>query len=210
VGESIVVCRRIVILFFLALSVWPGCHSTSPLLQPTKTISETVHVPRTVERLAVIYPSSAERVVMHAYSVLEGAAFQLKELRPSLQIVDRSDLQSILLEQRLQLEGGVSDDTAIRVGKLLGVDSVLLYRVEGPTAREQALAMFHRDVPPLLVTSKIIMVESAEVVFHNVVTSPVEHAAEEGVMFAKNQSYLRAAMERGIAQTILDLQQAFR
>jgi hypothetical protein len=205
-----VACQRIVIFFSLALSVWPGCQAVSPLVQPTKTISDTVHVPQTVERLAVIYPISAERVLMNAYSVLEGAAFQLKELRPSLHIVDRSDLQTILVEQWLQLEGGVSDVTAIRVGKLLGVDSVLLYRVEGPTAREQALAVFHREMPPLLVSSKVIMVESAEVVFHNVVTSPVEHPGDEGGTFAGSQSYLRAAMERGIAQTILDLQQAFR
>ena len=202
--------RRIVLFFFLALIIWPGCQSISPLVRPTKTISERVHVPRTVERLAVIYPVSAERAVMNAYSVLEGAAFQLKELRPSLHIVDRSDLQSVLLEQRLQLEGGVSDATAIRVGKLLGVDSVLLYRVEGPTMRDQALAIFRGDVPPLLVMSKIIIVESAEVVFHNVVTSPVQHSNHDDGTLFKTQSYLQAAMERGIAQTIMDLQQAFR
>jgi hypothetical protein len=205
-----VACQRIAIFFSLALTVWPGCQSLSLPVQPTKTISETVHVPRTVERLAIIHPISAERAVMNAYSVLEGAAFQLKELRPSLHIVDRSDLQTILIEQRLQLEGGVSDATAIRVGKLLGVDSVLLYRVEGPTVRDQALAVFRGEVPPLLVMSKIIIVESAEVVFHNVVTSPVQYSGHADGTLLKTQSYLQAAMERGIAQTILDLQQAFR
>ena len=204
-------CGRTVVLFCLALiTASSGCQSTSPRVHTTKTILNSVQVPRTVARLAVIYPASTDRTVMNAYNVLEGAAFQLKELRPSLHIVDRLDLQSILLEQQLQLQGSVSDDTAVRAGKLLGVDSVLLYRVDSPTVRDRVLAVFHGEVPPLLLTSKIIMVESAEVVFHNVVTSPMQPPDDVDGTFFKAQSDVQAAMERGIAQTILDLQQAFR
>jgi hypothetical protein len=63
------------------------------------------------------------------------------------------------------------------------------------------------------VTSKIILVESGAVVFYNVVTGKVERQFEEltplyGRMAL--QPIIRAALERGVAQTTEDLWNAFR
>jgi hypothetical protein len=95
---------------------------------------------------------------------------------------------------------------------MLGVDSVLIYRIEGPTLRDRLWARQHRDLPPVTVTSKIIRVESAEVVYHNVVTAHVGEIEGSGWSLSDHVDYQRwgrEALDRGIAQTVVDLHRAF-
>jgi len=167
-----------------------------------------MHVPSSIGRLAVMYPQKQNPELSNTYSRLEGAAFQLKELRPALRIVDRDNLQVLLAEQRFELSGAVSDETAVQVGRILGVDGILLYRIEGPTYRDRAFAVFQGYLPPVLVSTKIIMVDSAEVVFHNVVTSSIDDVATDS--FWLLEPYVQAALDRVVAQTITDLKHAFR
>jgi hypothetical protein len=174
----------------------------------SKTAPESAHVPSSIGRLAVVYPHRQSVGLTGTYDRLEGAAFQLKELRPALRIVDRSNLELLLNEHRLELSGAVSDETAARVGRLLGVDGILLYRIEGPTYRDRAFAAFRGYLPPVLVSTKIIMVDSAEVVFHNVVTSAVDDPAADS--FWRLDPSVQAALDRVVAQTITDLKHAFR
>jgi hypothetical protein len=52
------------------------------------------------------------------------------------------------------------------------------------------------------------MVDSAEVVFHNVVTSAVDDPAADS--FWRLDPSVQAALDRVVAQTITDLKHAFR
>ena len=140
---------------------------------------------------------------------MEGAAFQLKERRPLLTVVERSDIRAVYEELRLQRGGAVSDDSAVGLGRVLGADTVLLYHIDAPTFHDRAFARMYRALPPVLVTSKLIRVESAEVLYHNVVTIPVGNKETE-VMFFSEHPLVKAALDLGIAQTISDLQHAFR
>jgi hypothetical protein len=170
-------------------------------------------IPPDVQRLAVMYPRGANPEWSSAYSRLEGAAFQLKAHRPTLRIVDRSHMPTVFTEQRFQVGGLVSDESAVRIGQMLGVDSVLIYRIDGPTLRDRFWARQHRDLPPITVTSKIIRVESAEVVYYNVVTAWVEGADGSGWSLSDNvdyQRWSREALDRGIIQTVSDLRRAFQ
>ena len=127
--------------------------------------------------------------------------------------MERFNLPSILGEQRLQMGGVVSDETAIRIGRLLGVDSVLIYRIEGPTLRDRLFARYRGDLPPFMVMSKIVRVESAEVVFHNVVLTRMDESSDgaaRSLAESDMQPLIRAALEHGVAQTIADLWHAFR
>ena len=186
-----------------------GCQAALP--RPSddsvrSTVPSFLIVPLTVERLAVLYPRTYNRKLMDAYAQLAGAAFQFKASRPWLHIVERFDLPIIHSEQRFQLSGAVSDETVLGVGRLLGVDSVLLYQIEGPNVRDRILAKLYGELPPFTVTSKVIRVESAEVVYFNVVTVPVVHTDSDDFL----QPHSQVALDRGIAQTIADLQHAFR
>ena len=200
----------------LLLSALAGCQAAPsvparPLVW--QTILPDLRVPLHVQRLAVLYPRTQDRLTMDAYARLAGAAFRLKEQRPSLRILERFDLPTIQYEQRFQLSGAVSDESALRVGLLLGVDSVLLYRIEEPSVRDRVYARLYSDLPPFTVTSKIIMVESGEVVYHNVVTAPIARPHQPVPHFFSDPEMgqqFRAALDRGIVQTIADLRHAFR
>jgi hypothetical protein len=71
-------------------------------------------------------------------------------------------MQAIVSEQRFQIGGLVSEDSAVRIGQILRVDNVLIYRIDGPTLRDRFLARQHRDLPPITITSKIIRVENGD------------------------------------------------
>jgi hypothetical protein len=200
----------------LSLLAALGCQTASP-----HSIEGSVHstalpslqVPLTVERLAILYPKTYNRELMDAYAQLAGATFQLKASRPWMRIVERFDLPIIHSEQRFQLSGAVSDETAIGVGRLLGVDSILLYRIDGPTARDRLFARMYGGMPPYTVTSKVIRVESAEVLYYNVVTIPVTSRNEFLPFFfndLQDEPPFRTALGHGITKTLADLQEAFR
>jgi len=209
-------CSRTRMTLFLPLLAILGCQTASPLtLAPTipDVIPAALRVPMTVERLAILYPKTYNREVLDAYARLESAAFLLKELRPFLRIVERFDLPAIRVEQSFQLSGAVSDETAVRVGRLLGADSVLFYLIQGPTVRDRVLAKLYGEPTPYTVVTKIIRVESAEVVYHNVVTTPVTFRNEFMPSLFNDPEHdpsFRTALERGIAQTIADLRHAFQ
>jgi hypothetical protein len=152
----------------------------------------------------VLYPSTASREVREAYNRLEAELFKLKEHRPSLRIVDRQHLPAVIREQQFQLRGLVSEETAVRLGRILGVEAAVVYQIEGPSFRDIVHARFSGVVPPVVITTKVILVESAEVVFHNVVTSPVAATAEAPSMEA------HAALQRAVARTAMDLRFAFQ
>ncbi len=85
--------------------------------------------------------------------------------------------RKIVSEQEFQFEALVSEGSAIRLGRLLGGDTILLYRTDGATLIDRFLAYYYHAVPPFVIMSKMMNVESAEMIFHNVVTSLVNDSA---------------------------------
>jgi hypothetical protein len=189
-----------------------GCQAETQVASLTgSSVMPPLLIPRDVQRIAVLYPKSASPDMADAYNRLEGATFQLKAHRPALKIVDRFHLPIVLEEHRLQLTGAVADDSAIRIGRVLGVDSVLIYRIDGPSNRDRMWARSSRDLPPVTVTSKVIRVESAEVLYHRVVVARIEDIPSWGWSLTDNVDYQRLsrdAIERGIMQTVSELGRA--
>ena len=191
-----------------------GCQGESSRLVPTNVWSaDSFPIPRDVQRIAVLYPKSAGSEMADAYNRLEEATFGLKAVRPHLKFVDRLYLPVVLDEQRFQLTGSVADDSAVRLGRVLGVDTVLIYRISGPSMRDRLWARSYRDLPPVTVTSKMIRVESAEVLYHNIVETEIEESTSWIRSFSDGTGYQRLsreAVERGIVQTVLELRQALK
>jgi len=192
-----------------------GCASASTQASPTfsfRSMPPVLPIPADVRQIAVLYPRGDTPDWSSAYGRLEGAAFQLKAFRPNLRIIDRSHIQAIVSEQRFQVGGLVSEDSAVRIGQMLGVDSVLIYRIDGPTLRDRFFARQHRDLPPVTITSKIIRVESGEIVYHNVVRARADETEGFGWSLSDDIDYhrwSREALDRGILQTVYDLHRAF-
>ena len=208
--ERRILCHT-VMMVAMALAGCQHGHAASAALPVAETMGTVFTVPMSVQRIAVFYPRSGNPDFLDAYQRLEGATFQLKATRPTLRIVDRFHLPAIVTEQRFQLSGNVTDESVVRAGQLLGVDSVLLYTIDGPGLRDRIFARRLTDVRPVTVTTKLIRVETAEVLFHNVVSAPMDDG-NGGWSLEDNLDYhqlTRAALDRGIARTMADLQRAF-
>lgn len=185
---------------------------------PTQTVTissswPALTIPADVQNIAVFYPQSSNWDFSEAYHRLEGAVFQLKTYRSKLIIVDRFNLPTVIRELRFQTGGAVTDDRAVHIGRILGVDSVLIYSIEGPTLRDRFMARRLSLVRPITITTKIIRVESAEVVYHDVVVAKMEdNGYGERWLFDNNEypQLSREALERSIKQTVVDLQRAFQ
>lgn len=193
-----------------------GCRNVAPPVSQTVTVSSSwpaLKVPEDVQKIAVFYPQSSIRDDSEAYHRLEGAVFQLKAYRSTLTLVDRFNVPTVLTELRFQNSGAVTEDSAMRVGHLLGVDSVLLYAIEGPTLRDRIMARRLSQVRPITITTKIIRVESAEVVYFDVVIAKMQDYGYGDRWMFDNLDYdqlSREALERSIKQTVVDLQRAFQ
>lgn len=203
-------------LVILTLESQSGCHPTSPtVMSPSSidTVMMSQRVPQAVRRLAVWYPPTSEQEMLYGYSQLEHATFRLKTLRSWVKIVERRDLNQLTDEQRWQLSGRIGDDSAVGIGRWLGADSMVLFRIEGPTMRERMLARFYGRMPPFVISSKIISVESGEVLYHDIVTAMVTPQAGEWGDYASDyelQPALHAALDRALSMAIAHLTQSFR
>ena len=202
----------------LCLSLETGCRPPTPtpiavdpvLLELT---TSDVAVPQHVRRLAVWYPRAGEQELAYGYSRLEEATFQLKRQRSWIKIVDRRNLEQITEEQHFQLSGRVADDSAVRIGRWIGADSMVLFRIEGPTWRERMLARMYGKMPPFVVSSKIISLESGEVLYHDVVTATPLPVSGEWSDYASDYELrpaMHAALDQALSTAILHLHRSFR
>jgi hypothetical protein len=198
-----------------SLLMLTACWPTTHLVDQVQIVSamSSVPVPQHVRRIAVWYPRTWEQDVVYGYSRLEQAAFELKKQRSWIKIVERRDIELLTDEQRLQVSGRVADDSAIRVGKLLGADSVLCFRVDMPSWRDRMLARFYGRMSPLVVSSKIISVESGEVLYHDTVSAMATPLSGEWSDYASDyelQPALRSALDLALSGAIAHLNQSFR
>ncbi|HXX74779.1 MAG TPA: hypothetical protein VEI50_06595 [Nitrospiraceae bacterium] len=179
----------------------------------TNLTTMSVPVPQHVRRLAVWYPSTSERDEAYGYSRLEQATFQLKQQRLWIKILDRRNMDPLTDEQRLQVSGRVGDDSAVRIGRWLGADSMVLFRINVPSWRERMLARFYQKMPPLVVSSKIISVETGEVLYHDIVTTMPVPPSGDWSDYASDyelQPALHTALDQALSVAIAHLNQSFR
>lgn len=207
--------QRFFSLLLIAILWLPTACRPVPVADHSHTtmLTDDVAVPQHVRRLAVWYPRTWEQEVTYGYSRLEQAAFQLKKRRADIKILERRNLEQLTDEQHLQLSGRVGDDSVVRVGRWLGADSLVLFRIDGPTWRDRLLARMHGKMPPFVVSSKIISLESGEVLYHDVVTAaPVPHFGEWSDYDSDHQlrPAMQAALDQALSAAILHLHQSFR
>ena len=170
-------------------------------------------VPSHITRLAVWYPHTGERDVAYGYMKLEQATFQLKQRRLGITIVERRYLETVRDEQRLQLSGPVADDSAMHIGKWLGADSLVMFQIDQPRWRDRLLARFSEQMAPVVVSSKIVSVETGEVLYHDIVRIlPVPQLGkwEQYGSDTELQATLRASLDHAVSIAIAHLDQSFR
>jgi len=208
--------RLALISLLIGLLAAPGCRPVPIADRGEVRLMRTPHpdpLPQYVRRLAVLYPREADRDQAYAYARLEHALLRVKQRRPWVRVLDRRHLTAVTDEQRLQLSGRVTDDSAVQIGKLIGADSIVLFRIDGPGWRERLLARMHGAMPPIVVSSTIVHVESGEILYHDVIVRtplPGPQAWEDYGSDYELQPLLQASLELSLSEAIANLDEAFR
>jgi len=203
-------CRLCVIV---GAAVATGCAASVPLPITPDIAVPVPAIPRQVSRVAVFYPVAQERDVAYGYARLEQAVLQVTRQRPWIRVLDRRHLTAVAAEQRLQASARFADDSAVHIGRLLGADSIVVFHIEGPSWRDRLLARMHGTMPPLVVSSKVVQVETGEVLYHDMVVRVPKPGPQGWDAFGTDfelQPILRASLEDSLSQAIGNLHEAFR
>jgi hypothetical protein len=122
---------------------------------------------------------------------------------PQLVLVEREDLRTVLDEVGIQYTGRVDEDTTIRVGKLVGADSLLTYRLAISGSGEPISASFEL---------RLLKVESGITVFRQIASSTNSSSAAEAITGRLDESYSvvrRLVVEEATAYGLAALAAAF-
>lgn len=175
-------------------------HSIGPAREVWSSTPQTVSVPATIRYLAVIHPDAPTRILSDAYRRLDGIVFQLKDHRPTLHILERQDLEKLLLAQQQELGFGVLEERVHGLGRLLGLDALLFFDIRASTDASMA---------SVTMTSKLVELESSEVLFHTVVISRTRRSPRGSLNAAIDSQAMRLALDQAIVQMARDLRNAF-
>lgn len=202
----------------VCLSAWAltGCRTSTGGNEGAFADQSLLHAPRipsSITRLAVWYPATEERDLAYAYLKLEQATFHLAQRRAGIRILERRALERVSAEQRLQVSGRVADDSILHIGQWLGADSLVLFQIDQPRWRDRVWARFSDQMAPVVVSSKIISVETGEVLYHDLVR--ILPASRQGAWDryesdAELQSTVRASLDHAASVAIAHLDHAFR
>jgi len=154
-----IVSRRLIlrVLCVAAATPWLATSGQSPASQSAAAEPSTV---------AVMYFNNSAMLHRADYEPLRKgiADVLITELHanPSLRIVERDHLQQLLQEQNLDTTSRVDQETAVRIGKLLGVQHMIMggYQID-PTGN-------------MRLDARAVNVESSQVVYGETVTGKSE------------------------------------
>jgi hypothetical protein len=127
----------------------------------------------------------------------------LRTRHRELVLVEREDLRRVLDEVGIQYTGRVDEDTTIRVGKLVGADSLLTYRLAISGTGEPMSASFEL---------RLLKVESGLTVFRQIASSTDSHPVPEAATSRFSESYpiaRRLVVEEAAAYGLAALAAAF-
>jgi hypothetical protein len=127
----------------------------------------------------------------------------LRTRHRELVLVEREDLRTVLDEVGIQYTGRADEDTTIRVGKLVGADSLLTYRLAISGSGEPMSASFEL---------RLLKVESGITVFRQIASSTNSPSPAEATTGRFNESYpvvRRLVVEEAAAYGLAALAAAF-
>lgn len=127
----------------------------------------------------------------------------LRTRHRELVLVEREDLRTVLDEVGMQYTARVDEDTTIRVGKLVGADSLLTYRLAIPDDRWPVSASFE---------VRLLKVESGTTVFRQIASSTNSLAMAETAAGRLHESplvALRLVVDEAAAYGLAALTAAF-
>ena len=164
------------------------------------------------KRVAVLTPSTSDPLLVNAYSRLDADTDFLFQRGLGSQIVERSDLAVIHEEQHRQYFEPSGEETTVRLGRLLGADILIVYRIKIPELRERLFADQADQLSPVTIFGKAVRVETAEQVWTHAVTIEIgrirhglaEVSMDHAIWHALNQGVYE--MLAALAEAVVSVQ----
>jgi hypothetical protein len=156
-------------------------------------------ISRSVKRIAILPLSDTFGTNVPAQ--LDYAVAAIRALRPELVFVDRESLDKVTDELKLQYSGRFDDETTKRVGRMVGADTLLIYRILRLIRPRASLVRSDGGAVTGGIDIQLIQVETGTSLFRQTVTAntafPPPNAGaswrEEGVMRAHGFAAKQAA-----------------
>src|SRR2546428_1068775 len=101
-------------------------------------------------------------MLANAYARLDADTDHLFQIGLGSHIVERSELAAVNDEQHRQYFEPAAENTTVRLGRLLGADVLILYRIKVPALRERLFAVEAGQMSPVTIFSKAMRVETGE------------------------------------------------
>lgn len=153
----------------LAALLCAGCVRATPQIATLQAADPRLD---TLHHIAIVTPPSRDDRWRTVYAQVEAIAHEVLAGRTGLQRLERTELALLEAEHGLQMSGAVADESAVRLGRLAGADGLLLFRIDGPTVHDLVLSR-PEELPPLVLTGKLLRTQTGEVLWQVAVTVPL-------------------------------------
>lgn len=151
----------------------------------------TLLYPQKRERIAVL-PLCGSSETYLAGITIENTLLELFTSKNKFEVVERSELERVLSEQRLGLSGLVSESSAIRVGEMLGADFLLL----GSITNAEILYTVNRNcylyVGKVTANVKIVETETGAII-GSITESAFSHRYGQGFLSPSEELFILAS-----------------
>jgi hypothetical protein len=152
-----------------------------------------------IKRIAVLSPSDNFGTAVSAQ--LDYTLGVIRAMRPELVLVDRDSIEKVTQELNFQYGGRVDEETSTRIGKMVGADTLLLYRILPLDKTRAKLVQSEGGTITGGIEVQLIQVETGTNLFRQTVTAktffpPPNNGAswrEEGVIRAHGIASEQAA-----------------
>lgn len=174
--------KSVVITLLCGVGFIAGCatvESKNNLIAPNKNYLYSIEplpsaMPKTIKndirKIAIIPPkvNSDSPSNKEWTSSIEEIFYSLPRLKADLKLLERDKIAKILSELEFQMSGLVADNEAVRVGRMLGADHIVLYEFSTASDNDIRKIQMRGGSFVSIIRIKMINVETSEIVYDHI------------------------------------------
>ena len=142
-----------------------------------------------------------EALLHQAYDRLESKTWQIISNQGGVQVLERRNLEVVRKEQHLQRLYAMDEESAVRIGRLVGAQGVLIYRIRLPSWRDRFLV--DEEILPITFGGRLLEVETGTVLWSETVTLTSSDCESSRCWFGgKPRATLWPTIKEGIDQLV--------
>ena len=193
------------VLVTLFLGSNPGCGGSpepkSEVRHPLLSLPHSVAILMAEEKDFLF---NNESLLNQAYDRLESETWHVLSEQAGVQVLERRNLDVVRQEQYRQQLYAMDEETAVRIGRLVGAKGVMFYQIRMPSWRDRFIV--EEELLPITLGGRLLEVETGTVLWSQTVTvSPSDCPSSRCWWGGKPQATLWPTLKEGIDQLVDDL-----